>query len=192
MLPRVWLMQPIPVLLPGKSCGQRSLVGYSPWGHKDSDITKPLNNIKLWSLHWEWTSVQSPNRLSLTFTEVYFYRGLSFHCCLCPDYITKNTWKKYCEQGILYTQVNILLIELLWRYFTLSLLMFSAQNPMGKIFVENRFCILPTAREQRTYDKGFWGMLNKLVFLKLYNSSSVFCLQVYMNVWGPSLAQAGS
>ena len=24
----------------GKSCGQRSLVGYSPWGHKESDITE--------------------------------------------------------------------------------------------------------------------------------------------------------
>ena len=24
-----------PVFLPGKSHGQRSLVGYSPWGHKD-------------------------------------------------------------------------------------------------------------------------------------------------------------
>ena len=26
--------QPIPVFLPGKSHGQRSLVGYSPWSHK--------------------------------------------------------------------------------------------------------------------------------------------------------------
>ena len=29
-------MQPTPVFLPGKSHGQRSLVGYSPWGHKES------------------------------------------------------------------------------------------------------------------------------------------------------------
>ena len=28
---------PTPVLLPGKSHEQRSLVGYSPWGHKESD-----------------------------------------------------------------------------------------------------------------------------------------------------------
>ena len=28
---REW--QPIPVFLPGESRGQRSLVGYSPWGH---------------------------------------------------------------------------------------------------------------------------------------------------------------
>ena len=26
------------------SCGQRSLVGYSPWGHKESDTTEQLNN----------------------------------------------------------------------------------------------------------------------------------------------------
>ena len=25
--------QPTPVFLPGESCGQRSLAGYSPWGH---------------------------------------------------------------------------------------------------------------------------------------------------------------
>ena len=29
---RKW--QPTPVSLPGKSHGQKSLVGYSPWGHK--------------------------------------------------------------------------------------------------------------------------------------------------------------
>ena len=29
---RKW--QPTPVLLPGKSHGQRNLVGYGPWGHK--------------------------------------------------------------------------------------------------------------------------------------------------------------
>ena len=32
---RQW--HPTPVLLPGKSHGRRSLVGCSPWGHKESD-----------------------------------------------------------------------------------------------------------------------------------------------------------
>jgi len=32
--------KPTPVFLPGKSHGQRSLVGYSPWGHKESDMTE--------------------------------------------------------------------------------------------------------------------------------------------------------
>ena len=39
-IPRSRKWQPIPVFLPGKSHGQRSLAGYSSWGHKESDITK--------------------------------------------------------------------------------------------------------------------------------------------------------
>ena len=35
---RAW--QPTPVFLPGESHGQRSLVGYSPQGHKRSDMTE--------------------------------------------------------------------------------------------------------------------------------------------------------
>ena len=31
---------PTPVFLPGESRGQRSLAGYSPWGHKESDTTE--------------------------------------------------------------------------------------------------------------------------------------------------------
>ena len=38
---RQW--HPIPVLLPGKSLGQRSLVGCSPWGHEKSDSTEQLH-----------------------------------------------------------------------------------------------------------------------------------------------------
>ena len=34
---------PTPVLLPGKSHGQRSLVGFSPWGRKESDKTERLH-----------------------------------------------------------------------------------------------------------------------------------------------------
>ena len=35
--------QPTPVLLPGESHGRRSLVGYSPWGRKESDMTERLH-----------------------------------------------------------------------------------------------------------------------------------------------------
>ena len=35
--------QPDPVFLPGKSHGQRSLVGYSPGGRKESDTTERLS-----------------------------------------------------------------------------------------------------------------------------------------------------
>ena len=33
-------LQPTPVFLPGESHGQRSLVGYSPRGRKESDMTE--------------------------------------------------------------------------------------------------------------------------------------------------------
>ena len=38
---RKW--QPTPILFPGKSYGQRSLVGYSPWGHEELDMTERLH-----------------------------------------------------------------------------------------------------------------------------------------------------
>ena len=40
---REW--QPSPVLLPGESHGQSSLVDYSPWGHKEWDMTEGLTDI---------------------------------------------------------------------------------------------------------------------------------------------------
>ena len=33
-------LEPSPVFLSGKSHGQRSLTGYSPWGHEVSDMTE--------------------------------------------------------------------------------------------------------------------------------------------------------
>ena len=41
MTERQW--HPTPVLLPGKSHGQRSLVGCSPWGREESDTTERLH-----------------------------------------------------------------------------------------------------------------------------------------------------
>ena len=41
MLWKQW--HPTPVLLPGKSHGRRSLVGYSPWGRSESDRTELLH-----------------------------------------------------------------------------------------------------------------------------------------------------
>ena len=38
---RQW--QPTPLLLPGESHGQRSLVGCSPWGHTELDMTERLH-----------------------------------------------------------------------------------------------------------------------------------------------------
>ena len=42
-IPRRRKWQPTPVFLCGKSHGQRSLVGYSPWGHKELFMTELLS-----------------------------------------------------------------------------------------------------------------------------------------------------
>ena len=46
---RKW--QPTPVFLLGKSQGQRSLVGYNPWGHKESDMTEHAHTY-LSTFYW--------------------------------------------------------------------------------------------------------------------------------------------
>ena len=45
LIVRIWRRkwQPTPVLLLGESHGGRSLVGYSPWGLKESDMTERLH-----------------------------------------------------------------------------------------------------------------------------------------------------
>ena len=51
---RKW--QPTAVFLPGESHGQSSLVGYSTWGHKESDTTEVAEHIRRAGfLHfWTW------------------------------------------------------------------------------------------------------------------------------------------
>ena len=61
---RKW--QSTPVFLPGKSHGQRSLAGYSPWDHKELDVTytklPPPQTLRTWTrkecvvLSWPKTS----------------------------------------------------------------------------------------------------------------------------------------
>ena len=43
-------MQSTPVFLPGESHGQRSLEGYSSWGHKELDTAEQLSTYTLLSI----------------------------------------------------------------------------------------------------------------------------------------------
>ena len=49
VLPSIKISLSTPLLLPGKSHGQRSLVGYSPWGCKESDTTERLHFLSITS-----------------------------------------------------------------------------------------------------------------------------------------------
>ena len=53
---RKW--QPTPVLLPGEFHWQRSLAGYSPWGHKESNATKKLTLSLSLQVLWSWQKIR--------------------------------------------------------------------------------------------------------------------------------------
>ena len=44
-------------ILPGESHGWRSLVGYRPWGHKESDTTEKLHFTSLHNKSTEWAEI---------------------------------------------------------------------------------------------------------------------------------------
>ena len=63
---------PTPIFLPGKFHGGRSLPGYSPWGHKELDTTKWLNNNSkeyirfVMKIKWAdvWEAIKVPSILA--------------------------------------------------------------------------------------------------------------------------------
>ena len=77
---RAW--QPTPVFLPRESHGQRSLVGYSPWGHKESEMTKQLNDnnkcLRLLNVQVLCLSLESVVILSMGFSWQEYWNGFPF------------------------------------------------------------------------------------------------------------------
>ena len=102
---RKW--QPTPVLLPGKSHGWRSLLGFSPWGHKELDTTERLHYLS-----WPWSTKLSRAKAN---------RVLSRECSGHSKYCLQTTQ----ELGNLYTwtstdgqyrnQIDYILCSRRWR-----------------------------------------------------------------------------
>ena len=65
---RKW--QPILVFLSGKSHGWRSLAGYGPWGHKESDMTERLTHTEEEEFSWIW-KLNDKNRLTGKKIQIY-------------------------------------------------------------------------------------------------------------------------
>ena len=131
---RKW--QPTPVLLPGESHGQRSVVGYSPWGHKESDTTEHtaqafdcVDHNKLWKILKE---MGTPGHLTYLLRNLYagqeatvrtghgitdwfqIRKGVHQGCILSPclfnlyaDYIMRNAGLEEAQAGIKITRRNI-------------------------------------------------------------------------------------
>ena len=83
-------MAPTPVFLPGESHRQRSLAGYSPWGHKEPDTTErwtlPLAHVDsfwrqacCWWCVWQW---DVPPCLSSPVADEHMFPILMFSCIL--------------------------------------------------------------------------------------------------------------
>ena len=62
--------QPIPVFLPGEFHGQRSLEGYSPWGHIESDATDRITHT------WQNTESYSNGSSKKTFKTETTYKSI--------------------------------------------------------------------------------------------------------------------
>ena len=84
--------QPTPIFLLGKSHGQRSLVGYSPWGHKEVDMTEWLALIHLSSIELSLSLIK--NQLSV-FVCIYIYTLYSVLWSVCSFTDATLSWWWY-------------------------------------------------------------------------------------------------
>ena len=98
---RKW--QSTPGLLPGKSHGQRSLVGYSPWGCKESDTTKRL--LSLFSITLAYFEYAVTSSLFINFfnllTSPWRPLSLSQYLPKHKGYIEKQLWKHSQDQHLM-------------------------------------------------------------------------------------------
>ena len=110
---RKWQLTPVP--LPGKSHGQRSLVGYSPWGHKESDTTEWLHfhfhfHAQAQSLYCILffcnPMVCNPTRLFCSWDSPYKNIGVRCHAFLQGIFLTQGS--NSCLLHLLYWQANSL------------------------------------------------------------------------------------
>jgi len=96
---RKW--QPTPVLLPGKSHGQRSLAGYIPWGRAESDTTEHAGthttNVYMKRRSWK---EQSYSRLGGKFAVIQNTSASLTMRKPCCDMDHNKLWKILKEMGI--------------------------------------------------------------------------------------------
>ena len=84
---RKW--QSTPGLLPGKSHGQRSLVGYSPRGCKESDTTERLHYIVICICRCTYKFMFG-QRFRKSFRDIFI--GVLFLMLLSCDFFTRQWW----------------------------------------------------------------------------------------------------
>ena len=131
---RKW--QPTPVFLPGESYGRRSLVGCSPWGRTESDMTEATWQaaaVIFYFLSWEvglWVFVIVVFCMSKIFKEILRRKEktiLSFSTTCCwglkfPSLIWNQNglYSNYCvpRRKVLFHILNALLISICTKKIT--------------------------------------------------------------------------
>ena len=143
---RKW--QPTPVLLPGKSQGQRNLPGCSPWGLKESDTTERLH------FHFHfcfWPELQTPARGSkdlghkeayLGLTQEVTVRGMVFYKCLKEHHIveTENNFYNPLVNSAFYPQMFLNEIGFIWQPWLLLCFMKFKGYQMKKTLYNDWSC----------------------------------------------------
>ena len=81
---RQW--QPTPVLLPGKSLGRRSLIGYSPWGRKESDTAERLH------FHFQDLAKVTGELIKQFFFIIIFFNWTMIALQCCVAFCQSTTW----------------------------------------------------------------------------------------------------
>ena len=81
-IPWIRTLEPTPVFLPGKSPGERSLVGYRPWGHKELNTTKQLKTTASNRSEFSPSMPHDPlrqivNAVSQVYTSWYYHQYLT-------------------------------------------------------------------------------------------------------------------
>ena len=103
------------MFLPGKCHGQRSPVGYSPWGHKELDTTEQLHfpflsslfGISGWGIDLdycdiEWFAQETKRDLSVVFESASKY-------CISDSFVDHDGYS-ISSKGFLPTVVDIMVI----------------------------------------------------------------------------------
>ena len=92
-------MAPTPVFLPGESHGQRTLAGYSAWGHAESDMTETKHTyIFIVPQIWKQPNIQPLNWISWYFlvrnATQQFKRRKAFHARIWWTSMHYAKWRK--------------------------------------------------------------------------------------------------
>ena len=128
MIPWRRKCQPAPVFLPGESHGQRSLVGYSPGGHKSQTHlstymhTTVLHSLRTWNhAYWGTTELKNPIQRDIP---VSGQSGGTLHSpiTICKTCMTTGLKERMYKNHKLYFEMLIIFVH--WLEYSTKLIIY--------------------------------------------------------------------